>query len=134
LGEFVDRDSGLDAADIGLGHDEFIERDVARGRERDFLCHGIFSATGAERLSLGYQPVTETRQSFSSHARLAGRYSLATQRGVSCARSSVNCAEGHACCARSSVNCAEGHACCATTEVVIVRVLADLNQGRDGRC
>ena len=40
LGQFLDRDAGLQAPDIGLREDELVEGDVARGAEGDFLTGG----------------------------------------------------------------------------------------------
>lgn len=37
LGEFLDRDAGLDPADIGLAQHQLVEGDVPRAREDDFL-------------------------------------------------------------------------------------------------
>lgn len=47
----LSRNTGLDAADIGLRQDELVERNIARGAEGDFLNgagHLGLSATGAE--------------------------------------------------------------------------------------
>src|SRR5439155_26438128 len=63
LGELLDRDAGLHAPDVRLGQNKLVERDVARRRQGDFLngsSHCEVSATGAERLSLGFQPVTKS--------------------------------------------------------------------------
>ena len=63
LGQLLDRDAGLHAPDVGLAEHQLVEGNVARGRQGDLLngsSHGIFSATGAESLSLGLQPVTKT--------------------------------------------------------------------------
>ncbi len=62
LGQFLDRDPGLDPPDIGLAQHQLVEGNIARGREGDLLIgigHGDFSVTGAESLSLGNQPVTK---------------------------------------------------------------------------
>ena len=59
--QLLDRDARLHAPDIRLGEDELVEGDVARGRQGDLLngrCHRDVSATGAEKLSLGFKPVT----------------------------------------------------------------------------
>jgi hypothetical protein len=50
LGQFLDRDAGLDAPHVGLAQDELVEGDVPRGGQDDILgCfrHQIFSTTGA---------------------------------------------------------------------------------------
>jgi hypothetical protein len=63
LRQLFDRDAGLHAPDVRLGENELVEGDVARRRQGDFLngsSHWEVSATGAERLSLGFQLVTNT--------------------------------------------------------------------------
>ena len=62
LSEVLDRDAGLDAADVGLAEHELVEGNVARGRQLDLLnglCHVSSPRRAAESLSLGLQPVTE---------------------------------------------------------------------------
>ena len=63
LGQLLDRDAGLHAADVRLGQDKLVEGYVARRRQDDLLngrwSSGMVSMTGAERLSLGFQPVTQ---------------------------------------------------------------------------
>ncbi|CEG10589.1 hypothetical protein BN961_04029 [Afipia felis] len=62
LGEFLDRDAGLDAADVRLAQHQLVEGDVPRRRQGDLLngsCHETYSATGAESLSLDPKPVTK---------------------------------------------------------------------------
>ncbi|WP_441935402.1 hypothetical protein [Mesorhizobium sp. 2RAF45] len=57
--QILNRDAGLDAPDVGLGKHQLVERNVARGRQGDLLngsSHGVFSATGAESLSLDPHP------------------------------------------------------------------------------
>ena len=42
LGQFLDRDAGLDAPDVRLGQDELVEGNITRGAEGDLLnggCH-----------------------------------------------------------------------------------------------
>ncbi len=49
LGQLLDRDAGLHAADVGLAQHQLVEGNVARGRQGDLLngcCHVGFSATG----------------------------------------------------------------------------------------
>ena len=84
LGQLLDRDAGLHAPDVALAEHQLVEGDVARGAEGDLLngaCHVEFSATGAERLSLDFQPVTKTGAalSLSTHGTrgvlIAPRYS-----------------------------------------------------------
>ena len=62
IGQLVDRDAGLHAADVRLAEHELVEGNVARGRQGDLLkgsCHVPYSATGAESLSLESKPVTK---------------------------------------------------------------------------
>ena len=62
LGQFLDIGVGTDTPDVGLAEHELVERNVARTREDDFLgsfCHGGFSTTGVESLSLNPEPVTK---------------------------------------------------------------------------
>ena len=62
FGELVDRDAGLDAADIGLAEHQLVEGDVARGAEGDFLRLGHVSSpwAGWPKASLSTsKPVTE---------------------------------------------------------------------------
>jgi hypothetical protein len=69
--QLLDRDAGLHAPDIRLRENELVEGDVARRRQGDLLngsSHWEVSATGAERLSLGFQPVTKTQRTSSSRA------------------------------------------------------------------
>src|SRR5690606_23092997 len=54
-GQFLDRDAGFDAPDIGLAQRQLVERDIPRGREGDLLNgsgHLSYSMTGAGSLSL----------------------------------------------------------------------------------
>jgi hypothetical protein len=49
LGQFLDRDAGLDAPDVGLAEHQLVEGNVARGRQGDLLNgsgHVSDSATG----------------------------------------------------------------------------------------
>ena len=62
LGQLVDRDASLDAADVRLAQHQLVEGDVLRRRQGDLLngsCHETYSATGAESLSLDPKPVTK---------------------------------------------------------------------------
>ena len=62
IGQLVNRDAGLHAPDIRLGQDEFVEGNVARGRQDEFLSrlgHLGSPRRAARRLSLDLQPVTK---------------------------------------------------------------------------
>jgi hypothetical protein len=55
LGELLDRDAGLDPADVGLAEHQLVERDVARSAERDLSnggCHVDVLRDGRPRASL----------------------------------------------------------------------------------
>ena len=59
LGQFLDRDVGLDLADVRLAEHQLVERDIARARKGDLLNglgHVFFSATGAGSVSPDLQP------------------------------------------------------------------------------
>jgi hypothetical protein len=62
VGQFLDRNAGLDAAHIGLAQDELVEGNVARCAQRDLLngSHLVSPRRAAGRLSLGFRPVTKT--------------------------------------------------------------------------
>ncbi len=61
--QFVNRKTGLHTSDIGLGQDQFVERNVTRGTERDFGNSGRHGEKLHDGLTgdspLPSQPVTE---------------------------------------------------------------------------
>ena len=71
LGQFLDRDPGLDAPDVRLAQHQLVEGNVARGRQRDLVNgrgHGRNSMTGAgEPLSPASNPSRNPNPTSNSH-------------------------------------------------------------------
>ena len=70
LGQFLDRDAGLHAPDVGLAEHQLVEGDVARGAEGDLLnggSHVGFSATGG-RKTLSRPPTRHEKPGASSRS------------------------------------------------------------------